>query len=66
MRAAQALTKAALLAVFLPQVADFAAETVVLAERLKASGPGTPGVALAAGLELLEAFQKVRLPCDGC
>jgi len=40
------------------QVATFAGETVALAERLKAAGPGIPGTALPAGLGLLQAFQQ--------
>ena len=31
-----------------------------MAERLKASGPGAPGTSLAAGLDLLHTFQRVR------
>lgn len=41
------------------QVSSFAAETHALAERLKSQGPGTLGVALPAGLELLRTFQQV-------
>ena len=48
------------------QVAEFAAETCKMAERLKAKGPGVPGTALPAGVELLEAFEEVgQLRCAG-
>ena len=41
------------------QVEAFAAETRVLAEKLKAQGPGAPGIALSVGLDLLRTFQQV-------
>jgi hypothetical protein len=47
------------------QAAELEGETRALAERLKAQGPGAPGVALAEGLELLHSFLQVRR-CAAC
>lgn len=47
-------------------MSGFAAETAAFAERLREGGPGAPGVALADGLELLQAFQKVGAPLKPC